>query len=280
MKVTDIISMSAKPALYEKGTAFMWTDEHISKQLLQVHLNEDVDLASRKMTSIVRTANWILETLKSKEKLNILDLGCGPGLYAEILTKEGHNVTGVDISANSIAHAKKSAQEEGLDINYINESYIDLDFEENTYDLILIIFTDIGVLVPEDRNTLLQKVYRALKPGGTFIFDVLSDNDLEQKIAPKNWEASQGGFWNENPYIALSESFLYAEEKVILYQHLVMDNDEKMDIYRFYTHFFSTADIKNMIENYGFKNISHRDDILPEADLWNGKNVIFTITSK
>ncbi len=37
-----------KPELYTQGTSFMWTDEHISKQLLDVHLNVDTDLASRK----------------------------------------------------------------------------------------------------------------------------------------------------------------------------------------------------------------------------------------
>ena len=48
MNLADIISKIEKPKIYEKSSAFMWTDEHISKQLLNVHLNSDIDLGSRK----------------------------------------------------------------------------------------------------------------------------------------------------------------------------------------------------------------------------------------
>jgi 2-polyprenyl-3-methyl-5-hydroxy-6-metoxy-1,4-benzoquinol methylase len=91
-----------KPAIYKKGTAFMWTDKYIAQQLLNIHLNPDIDLASRRYTTIEKTAEWILNTQKDKEKLNILDLGCGPGLYAEIFASKGHAVKGIDNSSNSI----------------------------------------------------------------------------------------------------------------------------------------------------------------------------------
>ena len=79
MKITDILSKLNKPELYEKGSSFMWNDEHISKQLLDIHLNPDLDLGRRKRTSINKTVDWILER-QNKERLEILDLGCGPGL--------------------------------------------------------------------------------------------------------------------------------------------------------------------------------------------------------
>jgi hypothetical protein len=46
MNISDIIAKTKKPGIYEKGTAFMWTDEHISKQLLHIHLDPDIDLAN------------------------------------------------------------------------------------------------------------------------------------------------------------------------------------------------------------------------------------------
>ncbi|MCP4673075.1 MAG: SAM-dependent methyltransferase, partial [Desulfobacula sp.] len=75
-----IINLSVKPDLYQKGTAVMWTDSYISKQLLKVHLNPEVDLASRKKKTIESTVQWILDKA-GKRSLKILDLGCGPGLY-------------------------------------------------------------------------------------------------------------------------------------------------------------------------------------------------------
>jgi len=48
MNITDIVSKTEKPKIYEKGTAFMWTDTHISTQLLNIHLNHDIDLEVEK----------------------------------------------------------------------------------------------------------------------------------------------------------------------------------------------------------------------------------------
>jgi SAM-dependent methyltransferase len=280
MKITDIISQSEKPELYAKATSFMWTDEHISKQLLDIHLNVDTNLASRKKPTIEKTANWILETQKEKGKLNILDLGCGPGLYAEIFAEKGHSVTGVDISKNAVEYAQKSAKVKGLNINYINANYLEIYIEPDKYDLVVLIYTDLGVLMPGERENLLKMIYGVLKKGGTFIFDVLKDKDIENKTSPKTWDANNSGFWKESPYLALSESFLYPEEKVILFQHNIIDTMDNIETYRFWTHFFSKSDVRKMLEPNSFIDIRFREDILPNEDIWSGDNVIFTITSK
>jgi len=280
MKIIDIISKSIKPELYEKGTSFMWTDEHISKQLLNIHLNPDIDLGSRKKSTIEKTANWILDTQKEKGKLNILDLGCGPGLYTEIFAKAGHSVTGIDISKNSIEYANKSAKDKKLDITYLNTSYLEVDLESDNYDLVVLIFTDLGVLTPTERKSLLEMIFHVLKRGGTFIFDVLKDREIEKKTSPKTWELSNNGFWKESPYLALSESFLYPEEKIILFQHNIVGTEENIETYRFWTHFFSHNDVNKMLDAYNFIDINFKEDILPEGDMWNGDNVIFCKTIK
>jgi len=280
MNIVDIVSKTEKPIIYEMGTAFMWTDEHISKQLLNVHLDPEIDLGSRKKSTIDRTANWILNTQKEKGKLYILDLGCGPGLYTEIFAKAGHNVTGVDISKNSIEYANKSAADKKLDITYLNKSYLETDLRSDKYDLVVLIFTDLGVLLPTERERLLETIFHVLKKGGTFIFDVLKDKEIEKKTSPKKWEARMKGFWKDLPYLALSESFLYQEEKVILFQHIIVDEEGNNKTYRFWTHFFSQTDLLKMLDSHCFIDVKFSEDILPEGDIWNGDNVIFTIASK
>ena len=276
MNIQEIIKQTQKPALYEKGSAVMWTDPHISEQLLQIHLHPDLDLASRKYSTIKSTADWVLAQT-NKEQMNILDLGCGPGLYSEIFAMKGHKVTGVDFSENSINYAKKEAIEKGLDINYLHQNYLELDVPEQSFDLVTLIYTDLGVLNPNERNTLLGNIKKALKPGGIFIFDVLNDKDLNKKVSPKNWEAAESGFWRPNPYLALSESFLYENEKVVLSQHVVTE-DERKEVYRFWTHFFSHDDISNMLSPHGFTQHSFHEDVLPVGDIWNGDNVTFCVT--
>lgn len=279
MNFTDIIEFTLKPQLYAEGNAVMWTDAHISEQLLNIHLNPDIDLASRRKSSIESTVDWILNSV-NREKMTILDLGCGPGLYCELMAKRGHIVTGVDISKNSIEYARKEAKRQGLDIRYVNLNYLELE-DENRYDLIIMVFTDFGVLKPHDRDILLRNVHRALKPGGTFIFDVLSDRNLETKVSGRTWEVEKSGFWKDSPYMILSDSFLYPDEKVILYQHIVLtDVSETIDTYRFWTHFFTPDDLKQILEPNDFEGFECFDDVLPVIDMWNGDNVLFCKSRK
>jgi 2-polyprenyl-3-methyl-5-hydroxy-6-metoxy-1,4-benzoquinol methylase len=273
-----LLNYTKRPALYEKGTAVMWTDPYISKQLLQIHLHPDMDLASRKQSTIQSTAKWVLAKA-AKEGMNILDLGCGPGLYSEIYAKKGHHVTGVDFSENSIAYAKQEAKDKGLNITYLYQNYLELDVPENQFDLATLIYTDLGPLLPSERDQLLANINKALKPGGILIFDVLNDKNLESKVSPKNWEAADKGFWREGPYLALSESFLYKEQKVILSQHVVVE-ESNTDVYRFWTHFFSQADLLEILSPYDFTDLGFHEDVLPEGDLWNGDNVTFCVCRK
>lgn len=274
MKILDIHQYTRKPQLYEKGNAVMWTDKHISQQLLNVHLNKEVDLGSRKLSTIDSTVKWILANTEKKQ-LNILDLGCGPGLYSERLALLGHKVTGVDFSENSIEYAKKEAKNKKLDITYLKENYLNLDLEENTFDLVILIFTDFGPLLPNERAHLLINIKRVLKPNGLFIFDVLNDKNIKDKVSPKNWETSAEGFWKNEPYLALSDSFVYEENKVILYQHIIIDAQDNLSVYRFWTHFFSHSDLSEILHEHNFKNLSFHEDVLPKGDLWNGENVTF-----
>ena len=281
MSIKDLIKQTAMPSLYEKGNAFMWDDPHISKQLLDVHLSNDIDLASRKESSIIATIDWILEQCP-RRNMSVLDLGCGPGLYCDMLHDKGHSVTGIDISNNSIDYANTKAKENSKSIEYINANYLDFDLPSAKYDLVIMIYTDFGVLLPDEQKSILGKVYKSLKPGGKFIFDVLNDTELASKVTPLNWEVAESGFWSNKPYVALSNSFLYKEEKVILYQHNVVNDDEETKTYRFWTHHFSKDDVLDLLSKTSFKFRGMESDVLPvnTTNIWSGKNVSFCTLSK
>ena len=80
-----------------------------------------------------------LEYILSKCNLNgknILDIGCGGGLLAEELCKNGANVTGIDSSKKSISIAAQHAKEKNLTIEYKNESIFDLE-ETKCFDYVI-----------------------------------------------------------------------------------------------------------------------------------------------
>lgn len=275
MNIKNLLKYSQKPDLYEPANAIMWTDPHISKQLLDVHLSEHTDLASRKPETISKTVDWILSQT-NEEKLKILDLGCGPGLYSEILAQKGHQVTGVDFSKNSIEYASNEAKKKQLDINYLNQDYTKLVLPENEFDLVLLIFTDFGPLLPDQREQLLEKVKSVLKPGGLFIFDVVNDNNIKGKLSPKSWEVTENGFWSEQPYLYLTESHLYEDEKVVLYQHIVIE-DTTTKIYRFWIHLFSDDDLGKVLEKHSFEDINCFKNIIPKGDGYESEDITFCI---
>jgi len=179
-----------------------------------------------------------------------------------------------------VEHACKSAEKKGLDIEYHNENYLNLSLKENTFDLVTLIYTDFGVLLPEEQNRLLSKIYRILKPDGLFIFDVVNDRRIEGKFSPKSWECTMTGFWRDEPCIALSDSYLYEDEKVILFQHVVITENEAMDIYRFWTHLFSPEKLRSLLGDHSFRILEFNDQILPATGAWDGENVTFTVAQK
>lgn len=98
----------------------------------------------------------------------ILDLACGYGRHSVALHNAGFRVTGIDLSAEAIAHAKKY-QSTGL--NFIRADMRHFQLYEN-FDLILNLFTSFGYFETEEENELvLDRVKSHLAPGGWFVLD-------------------------------------------------------------------------------------------------------------
>ena len=72
--------------------------------------------------------NLILEYAPEKEHLEVLDVGCGPGFFEITLGKEGHHVTGIDITENMIHEAKENVKAAGLSADLMTMDCHNLDF--------------------------------------------------------------------------------------------------------------------------------------------------------
>ncbi len=157
--------LQVKPKLYEKTQYNIWDNDYVSKGMLQAHLDESLDSASRNIKFVNKSVNWISELFPPTKYHNLLDLGCGPGIYTERFYNRGYYVTGIDISKRSIMYAKQSAMKNNMNIDYILNSYIEYEFQK-TFDLVTLIYCDYGVLSPQERHTLLKKVYHVLSQQG------------------------------------------------------------------------------------------------------------------
>lgn len=114
--------------------------------------------------------HFVMEHLPPNPK--ILDVGCGGGILSEALAKAGAQVTGLDLSEQSIEVAKRHAKSEGLDIDYRYENVHELaEKEAGTYDAIACM--EMLEHVPEPAK-VIASCAKALKPEGQAFFSTIN----------------------------------------------------------------------------------------------------------
>lgn len=243
-----------KPEIYTPHTSKFWDDEHISKGMLDAHLSPEWDAASRKATFIAASADWITAILSPNQSPDLLDLGCGPGLYAEKFHQAGYKVTGIDYSSRSILYAQEQNTLNGTNITYLHQNYLNLEYTE-CFDVVTLIYCDYGVLPPVERRSLLNIIFKALRPGGSFILDVYTSAQHKGKREQTDWRFhSAGGFWSELPHLCLNSFFRYAEENTVLNQAIVV-TDDTVNCYNIWECCFTADSLSAELQEAGFGQI-------------------------
>ena len=260
MDIKKVINLSKKPKLFERSDQKFWDDPHISKKMLEVHIDPEFDAASRSYEFMEESIDWLVERILTEKDQNILDLGCGPGFYSKGLAEKGYSVTGIDLSKRSIEYAKAQIENEELDVEYKVQNFLELDYEQN-YDAIIMMYCELGALTNQERDKILEIVNRALKPGGLFVFDVFTANKREEHELDKTWDAVQQGFWAESPYLSLTETFFYPEADTYLNQTIVVNENDETSLYRIYEHYYNKETITKVLDNFGFINHSFYSDL-------------------
>jgi len=107
----------------------------------------------------------VLELLGDVRGLRLLDLGCGPGLYAEELVARGADVTAVDASPEMVALARRRLGP-GVDVRVHDLDAPLVWLADASYDVALLALVIHHV---EDRALLLAEAHRVLRSGGRLV---------------------------------------------------------------------------------------------------------------
>lgn len=250
LDILQLCQLQRKPLPFTSGES-LWTDPYIAQQMLSAHLDPSHDAASRRPQTIDRSTEWIIEYSGIQKGDHILDLGCGPGLYAERFARAGFQVTGVDFSQNSINYAIASARKNNLSIEYRCQDYLQLK-DENLYPIILLIYGDFCPLNPEHRKQLLTNIHRALKPDGYFIFDITTPLSRKKEGKKTNWYAEEQGFWKPAPHLVLERGFSYLDD-LYLDQYIVIESNNRISVYYNWFQDFTAESIKTELITCGFE---------------------------
>lgn len=99
---------------------------------------------------------------------SVLDLGCGYGWHCKYAAEQGAGeVLGLDLSEKMIAEA--ASRNSGENISYRVCGLDEYDYPENTWDLVV---CNLVLHYVADLETVYSRIYRTLKPEGTFLFNI------------------------------------------------------------------------------------------------------------
>ena len=267
MKDTDAVfealcRIADRPVPFSQYTSpLLWNDPHISKGMLEAHLDPRHDAASFPTDFIDRAVHWMISRFGISEDSRICDFGCGPGLWTTRFAERGARVTGVDLSERSVRYANEAARRRGLDIRYLCRDYLEFK-ADGRFDLITMIHGDFSVLSPNQRAGLLETFRELLSETGAVVLDVESmagyamirERRMEHEWYPK------GGFMSPEPHHQFNSTYKYDAECLAVDTHTVIEAHRAFELFT-WRQCYSVESLKTLFEAHGLKIIEMHADL-------------------
>ena len=108
----------------------------------------------------------------------VVDLACGTGSVTEILARKGYRVTGVDMSEEMLTEAAMKTMNLEQPPMYSCQRLQNLRLPRGVDMAVCALDSLDYILDPEDCKEAIRRAYKALNPGGIFIFDVNTPEKL------------------------------------------------------------------------------------------------------
>jgi SAM-dependent methyltransferase len=223
MNLLDVIHRAQPPVPWSEGDKIPWHEPGFSRRMLREHLSQEHDLASRRSAKIDAHVAWLHDHVLARRPTRILDLGCGPGLYASRLARLGHTCVGIDFGPASIDYAVQTAQREGLDCTYFLQDIRTAEYGTG-YGLAMQIFGELNVFRPADARLILTKACGALSAGGILVLEPHTFEEIEREgKAGTSWWSAASGLFSEQPHLGLTENSWDVERSVATIRHYIVD---------------------------------------------------------
>ena len=137
------------------------------------YLNDDCDYE--------QWSQYLIKTLSAYPLDTGLDVGCGGGYFTRALERQGYQMTGMDVSAEMLDKAQRTAFSEGVRSEYILGD-VSKGKIARKYSFVTAINDCFNYVEKGRLKTALKNVYGALKKGGIFLFDVSSEKKFREKF--------------------------------------------------------------------------------------------------
>jgi SAM-dependent methyltransferase len=121
----------------------------------------------------------LLKYLKPQEGSRFLDVACGRGRHSRFLAAQGTDVTGIDLSVDSIQYAKQFEKE---NLHFYQHD-MRLPMWANYFDYALNFFTSFGYFATRrEHDDAIRTIAKSLKQRGVLLFDYLNVHYVEEHL--------------------------------------------------------------------------------------------------
>lgn len=256
MNLQDIIHRQPVPEPWAEGEKIPWNEPGFSGRMLQEHLSQAHDAASRRVKTIDRQVEWIHRAVLAGKPTRILDLGCGPGLYTQRLAKLGHECVGIDFSPASIAYAREAALADQARCSYIEGDVRSAELGGG-YGLVMLIFGEFNTFRRADAALILNKAHRALAQNGRLLLEPHTNAAVRATgKQPSTWYSTESGLFADSPHICLKESFWDSRLNVSTERYYTIDAlTSRVSRYASSMQAYTDVQYKGLLQDCGFGNV-------------------------
>jgi ubiquinone/menaquinone biosynthesis C-methylase UbiE len=256
MELMDIVNRNPNPAPWAEGEKIPWNEPGFSGRMLREHLTQEHDAASRRFEVVDRQVEWIHTQLLGGRAVKVLDLGCGPGLYASRLAKRGCSCTGIDFSPASIAYAKETALQQELDCQFIEGDVRSTDFGSG-YELAMLIYGELNTFRRQEASHILAKAYAALEPDGLLVLEPHPFETVKQiGLEGRGWYSTTSGLFSAAPHLYLEEKQWDEASATVTIRYYIIDaRDGSVTPYAASMQAYTNDQYRELLEKAGFKKV-------------------------
>jgi SAM-dependent methyltransferase len=195
----------------------------------------------------------VISLLKINPGAYVLDLCCGPGRHSLELARRGFRVVGVDRTSKYIEEARKQAEAQGLNVEFLQEDMRNFCRPE-TYDAALNLYTSFGYFEnPEEDRQVLKNVYSSLKKGGKLVIDVMGKEVLARIFRERDWHEEDG-------IIFLEERKLSNGWSRIQNRWIMIKGEERKE-FTFSLRLYSGEELSLLLSESGFNSVELFGDL-------------------
>lgn len=259
----QVIANRPQPGLpWRDGTNLPWDDPVFSARMLAEQLDQSHGAGSRRLTEIDEQVVQLWDWLELDAGARVLDITCGPGLYAQRLAARGCTVVGIDFSPAAVQYAQAQAAAAHLTAQmHFQQADVRTvlpTIDAATFDAALFLYGQASVFTADETDQLLRACARALRPGGRLALELLAYDKID-KSHHAWWFTGRGGLWGDFDHLHLGEREWHETQQAVLERFYVINLETgTLQTYGITDQAYPTAAMHQELRAAGFQ---HVDDL-------------------